>query len=170
MIVRVDFLGDKTADRQVPCATQVAGKVSGWEQTQPQVGHTPSKKGVAFVRVLNGAAAAPLADMSVNIAPFVFIPDRGSDVVCVVKIALGDAAARAQAGFDGAAGCRLPIVTERRKHTLIDVAAGGAGKDLAAGVRTVRFACHRTLIEFVTVDGAVVRNRRVAGREQRKPL
>ena len=159
VIVRVDFLGDKTADLAgALCDTGCREGQRVGADTAAGRAHAVHK-GVAFVRVLNGAAAAPLADMSVNIAPFVFIPDRGSDVVCVVKIALGDAAARAQAGFDGAAGCRLPIVTERRKHTLIDVAAGGAGKDLAAGVRTVRFACHRTLIEFVTVDGAVVRNR-----------
>ena len=159
VIVRVDFLGDKTADLAgALCDTGCREGQRVGADTAAGRAHAVHK-GVAFVRVLNGAAAAPLADMSVNIAPFVFIPDRGSDVVCVVKIALGDAAARAQAGFDGTAGCRLPIVTERRKHTLIDVAAGGAGKDLAAGVRTVRFACHRTLIEFVTVDGAVVRNR-----------
>ena len=159
VIIRVDFLGDKTADLAgALCDTGCREGQRVGADTAAGRAHAV-QKGVAFVRVLNGAAAAPLADMSVNIAPFVFIPDRGSDVVCVVKIALGDAAARAQAGFDGAAGCRLPIVTERRKHTLIDVAAGGAGKDLAAGVRTVRFACHRTLIEFVTVDGAVVRNR-----------
>ena len=32
---------------QVPCATQVAGKVSGWEQTQPQVLFVPNRSALS---------------------------------------------------------------------------------------------------------------------------
>lgn len=86
VIVRVDFLGDKTADLAgALCDTGCREGQRVGADTAAGRAHAV-QKGVAFVRVLNGAAAAPLADMSVNIAPFVFIPDRGSDVVCVEHV------------------------------------------------------------------------------------
>ena len=100
-------------------------------------------------------AAVPSACMST----IVVAPDRFAGMVRVVEATLGYAAALTLTGLDGAAGCRLPIVTERRKHTHIDVAAGGAGKDFAASVRAVCFSCYRAFVEFVTAGGTAVRHR-----------
>ena len=100
-------------------------------------------------------AAVPSACMST----IVVAPDRFAGMVRVVEATLGYAAALTLTGLDGAAGCRLPIVTERRKHTHIDVAAGGAGKDFAASVRAVCFSCYRAFVEFVTIGGTAVRHR-----------
>ena len=110
---------------------------------------------VGAIRLVWCVAAVPSACMST----IVVAPDRFAGMVRVVEATLGYAAALTLTGLDGAAGCRLPIVTERRKHTHIDVAAGGAGKDFAASVRAVCFSCYRAFVEFVTAGGTAVRHR-----------